>query len=595
VTPDQRARQGGSLSVGDSCCEMAIGFLTPGGGSIIAVRRQRTRVCRSGAGKNGVSGGNGTAPSNGNGIPPMSRNGNGRAQSENSDENDRFVIGYAVENLRWCSAKTEVICGELESTQIEDYDYDEELCGTDAIQCGRRLMPRAMTPHFVDTFRMSAVYINLFRDTTFVIHIPGALAEEPLFESVMEDIATLSIIGIKIVLVLGPKRQIDKRISESNMEEVFHNGLRVTDAPMLRLIKEATGHLLFEVESKLSRGVVNVPTKNKINTVSGNFYSAQPVGVIDGKDLGFTGRVRKIDVEAIERRLNERDVVVLSNIAFSPSGESFNCQSESVAAACAAQLKAEKLIYLGGYEVLYDSATNAMVPNLPLRTAKMFFEDQGYELPANFKLRLGESISALSQGVRRAHILNRFVNGVLLMEIFHRDGVGIMVSRDLYEGVRSARLSDLPGIFEIIEPLMEAKVLVARSREQLEREIGNMIVAERDGMVIALAMLATYPSNPDIAELACFAVHPQYRRSGKGASLLSYVERTAYAMGIRRLFLLSTQSFAWFRERKFFEVSLDNLPECRRQKYNHERKSKVLMKEIVQSDELEELLIQVQD
>lgn len=509
-------------------------------------------------------------------------------------EGENFIIGYPSDSLKWCAANMVVNEGTLESTAVDSIS-DGELCGVDLPECGLQLTPRSMTPYFVDTFRMSSVYINLFRDTTFVIHVPGALAEEPLFEKVMEDIALLSIVGVKLVLVLGPKRQIDRRIQEMGMVERFINGTRLTDGKMLQLIKEATGSLMYEVQSKLSRGVVNFPTKNKISVISGNFFTAQPIGVIDGDDFGFTGKVRRIDVDAIERRLGQRDVVLLSNMGFSPSGELFNCQSEAVAAACAGQLKAEKLIYLGTNEVLFDTRTASIIPNLPLRTAKLFMKKHAHSLPRVFRLYLTESIVALSAGVRRAHVLNRFVDGVLIMEIFHRDGVGIMISRDLYEGVRPARLSDLPGIFEIIEPLMDDKVLVRRSREQLEGEINNMVVAERDGMIIALAMLAKFTDDPEMAELACFAVHPNYRRSGKGGSLLSYVERVAFAMGIRRLFILSTQSFAWFRERKFFEVDVKQLPHSRRERYNYERKSKVLMKSLTAVDELEELLIQVHD
>eukprot|EP00189_Rhodosorus_marinus_P009570 CAMPEP_0184740328 /NCGR_PEP_ID=MMETSP0315-20130426/3350_1 /TAXON_ID=101924 /ORGANISM="Rhodosorus marinus, Strain UTEX LB 2760" /LENGTH=586 /DNA_ID=CAMNT_0027209945 /DNA_START=109 /DNA_END=1869 /DNA_ORIENTATION=+ len=544
----------------------------------------------------------------GNGVPngkAINANGNGVARNKTnpSEGLDQFVIGYSVDRLGWCSAETEVQAGELAATVLPESgvgrrltDEDElDVCSSDVESCPEKLTPRVMTPFFVDTFRMSSVYINLFRDTTFVIHIPGCILEEPLFESIMEDLATLSIIGVKLVLVLGPKRQIERRMEESNLEEKFVDGVRVTDEKMLRVIKESAGVLLFEVESKLSRGVVNIPTKNKISVVSGNFYTAQPIGVIDGEDFGHTGKVRRIDVEAIERRLGQRDVVMLSNVAFSPSGESFNCQSEDVAAVCAGQLKAEKLIYLGSNEVIYDTGTKSMVPNLPLRTAKEFLAMNADALQPTFRIRVESCISALSHGVRRAHILNRFVDGVLIMEIFHRDGVGIMISRDLYEGVRPAIISDLPGIFEIIEPLMDRGVLVSRSRDQLEAEIGSMVVAERDGMIIAVASLGKFSDSPEMAELSCFAVHPQYRRSGKGGSLLSYVERIAYAMGIRQLFLLSTQSFAWFRERKFFEVPLDRLPESRKQRYNHQRNSKVLMKDLTESDELEELLIQVQD
>lgn len=433
-------------------------------------------------------------------------------------------------------------------------------------------------PAFVDTFRMSSPYINAHQGLVFVIHIPGALLEERLFASVMEDIALMRVVGIKLVLVLGPQMQVDRRLAMENLHSKFVDGIRVTDSRALQIVKEVAGSMRFEVEATLARGVTNMPSAGRISIVSGSFYSAQPVGIIDGEDFGYTGKVRRIDVESIDRRLSQGDIVVIPNVGSSPSGQHFNCCSEEVASECAGQLNAEKLIFMGNGETLYDKRTDHTIPNLTLKSAARFLRLRSNELPPHFRKALRYSVKALNKGVRRTHILNRFLNGVLLMEVFHRDGVGLMISRDLYEGFRKARLSDLNGLEEIIKPLEEQGILKHRPRTTLEQDIHQFVVIERDGMVIACMSLSRIDDEPTWAELGCLAVHRDYRKLGKGDAMLGFTERMAFDMGVRHLIILSTQSFDWFKERGFSEVAVEDIPRSRQEKYDRSRKSKIFHK-----------------
>lgn len=434
--------------------------------------------------------------------------------------------------------------------------------------------------NFVDTFRMSSPYIHAHSGRVFVVHLPGSLlsTNEDLFGSIMQDIALMRIVGIKLVLVLGPRYQIEQRLRLEKVGSKFVDGTRVTDESALKIVKESAGSMLFEVEGMLSRGVVNMPSSSRISTVSGSFYTAQPVGVIDGNDYGYTGRVRKVDVESIERRLEQGDIVVLRNLGYSATGQLFNCQSEEVAGACAAALQAEKLIFLTDGESIYDKRIGKPIPNMTLSTASTFMETRKNSLPSHFRLALKVSVDALNQGVTRAHLLNRRINGVLLMEVFHRDGVGLMISRDLYEGIRSARVGDVPGIEAIITPLEDQGILVKREKSAIEQSIDKFIVIERDGMIIACLSLIVMPDDKEVAELACLAVHPDYRKLGKGDALLGFTERYAFSQGIREIFILSTVSFQWFLERGFKEQSKEHLPKSRQLKYDSRRKSKIFVK-----------------
>ena len=117
-----------------------------------------------------------------------------------------------------------------------------------------------------------------------------------------------------------------------------------------------------------------------------------------------------------------------------------------------------------------------------------------------------------------------------------------------------------------------------RSRELLEREISRFSVVEHDGLIVGCAAL--YPYGEDQGELACVAVHPQYRRWGYGEQLMKRIETRARLANIRRLFVLTTRTAHWFKERGFVEQPIDQLPREKRLVYNMQRRSKVFAKDI---------------
>mgnify|MGYP001964268304 CR=1 FL=1 len=113
----------------------------------------------------------------------------------------------------------------------------------------------------------------------------------------------------------------------------------------------------------------------------------------------------------------------------------------------------------------------------------------------------------------------------------------------------------------------------------LEREIGQFSIVERDGMIIACAAL--YPiADSTCGELACLAVNPEYRHGGRGDELLERIEERAKAKGINTLFVLTTRTAHWFRERGFEPSSVDRLPAARASLYNFQRNSKIFEKSI---------------
>lgn len=434
------------------------------------------------------------------------------------------------------------------------------------------------TADFVHWFRSAAPYIHGFRGKTFVIAFGGELVADGGFVQLAHDVNLLNSLGVRLVLVHGVRPQVEARLTENGTAIRYVNGLRVTDDAALACVKEAAGTVRVEIEALLSLGLANTPMAGAdIRVASGNFVTAQPLGVRDGVDLLHTGEVRKIDAAAIRRRLDQHDIVLLSPIGYSPTGEIFNLSLEDVATQAAVELAADKLIFLMNTEGVPDKGRaihNALTVNEArhvLEKAKRLPEDVAYYLPC--------AITACTQGVKRAHLISRHRDGALLSELFTREGVGTLVTPAPLETLRPATIDDVGGILGLIEPLEREGILVRRSRELLEMEVDRFVVLESDGVIAGCAALYPFPEEK-AAELACLAVSRDYRGRGFGDRLLAEAEKRGKKAGFKNLFVLTTRTEHWFEERGFVDSSPDHLPKSKQALYNYKRKSKVLQKSL---------------
>lgn len=431
---------------------------------------------------------------------------------------------------------------------------------------------------FIRGFRGAAPYIHAHRGKTFVVYFGGEIIQSERFPTLLHDFALLSSLGIRLVLVHGIRTQIDSRLENRALKAQYHQGLRITDLEALECVKEAAGTARVEIEALLSMGLPNSPMAGAhIRVTSGNFVTAKPLGVRDGIDFQQTGEVRRIDSEGIQSALNQGDVVLLSAVGYSPTGEIFNLRSESVAEATAIALGADKLILLGRDDCC-DSQTGQVIRQLTTEEAERLLEEKG-AIPAGMVSDFRAAIHACRQGVARAHSLNAEIEGALLLELFTRDGVGTLISRMPFESTRAAQTCDIPGILDLVVPLEQQGILIERSRERLEEDIQDYQVVERDQTVIGCAALHG-ESGAQLGELACLVLHPDYQGEGRGEALLQTIESLAIQRGFSGLYVLTTQTTHWFRERGFEPADLEALPAARQKTYNRSRNSKILIKSL---------------
>ena len=432
---------------------------------------------------------------------------------------------------------------------------------------------------YVRWFRHSSPYINAFRERTFVVSFGGEMLMDAQFAPLVHDIALLNSLGVRLVLVHGARPQIEQRLHERGVEIKYVNGLRITDDAALKCVKEAAGSVRVEIESLLSMGVSNTPMdRADIRVVSGNYVTAQPLGVHDGVDYQHTGEVRSINAHAIHRQLDSGAIVLLPPIGYSPTGEVFNLSAEDVATAAAIQLQADKLIYLMDSAGVEDTQRQ-LLRELTLPDAQALLSKHAAGLPDDVSKYLRSAVAVCQAGVPRTHLINRHTDGGILLELFTRDGIGLLITADSFEDTRQASIDDVGGLLELLAPLEAQGILVRRSRERIEMEINHFTIVERDGMIVACAALYPYVKDK-MAELACLVVHPDYRKQNRGDMLYNYLEKQAKQQGLQKLFVLTTRTAHWFQERGFEEVDTRQLPMEKQALYNFQRNSKVFMKKI---------------
>jgi amino-acid N-acetyltransferase len=427
---------------------------------------------------------------------------------------------------------------------------------------------------FVDWLRGVAPYVHAHRGKTFVIGVSGEVLRDHALRTWVDDVALLSALGVRVVLVFGSRPQIEAQLQLKGLISEFHDDVRVTDLAALECAKEAAGEIRLDLEAAFSQALPDTPMAHaELQAVSGNFVTARPLGIIDGIDFQHTGVVRKINTSGISRLLDAGCVVLLPPLGFSPTGESFSVSMEDAATSTAIALDADKLIFITETAGVLD-AQGELLSELNASDARVLLQQPHLDVATYFYLEA--ACRACEAGVARTHILAGALDGMLLLEMFTRRGVGTMVVEQSLSVLRAATLDDVGAIVRLIEPLEADGTLVYRGRERLESEIEHFYVLEHDQMIDGCVALYLYSES--MAEMACLTVDPKHQGKGDGERILHFIEQQAKAKGVKQLFVLTTRTTHWFQKRGFRVASVNDLPENRRHLYNQNRKSAVLIK-----------------
>ena len=419
---------------------------------------------------------------------------------------------------------------------------------------------------FITSLRQSSRYIEQHRGKTFVIYVPGeVLQQDDSRKQLTQDIGLLHHLGIKIVLVMGASPQLDNALSANGLIWQLHHQFRITTSDILPVFQQTISLVRHQLEASFSQA--SCMQAQPITITSGNWIIAQPKGVVDGVDFQHTGKLRKVNHQAISSNLQSGQICLLTPLAYSLTGEIFNLNTLEQACEVASAIKADKLMIFSGQQETAGLPKQLSIPQL-----KQALASSQNVIQQQFLQQLLKS----SDQVKRIHLMDQQETSAILIELFTRDGSGTLIFSDRYHQVRQASIEDVGGVIDLISPLEDQGVLVKRSRERLELEIENFIILERDQHIIGCAAL--YPHDNGFGELACLAVHPEYQGQELGSELLTAIELAAAKKQLTHLFLLTTHTHHWFIEHGFKESPIDSLPEAKQALYNFQRNSKVLLK-----------------
>ena len=265
-------------------------------------------------------------------------------------------------------------------------------------------------------------YIKRYVGKIVVVKYGGnAMISEDLKEQVMQDIVLLWLIGVKVVLVHGGGPEISSLMDKLGKKPVFVDGLRVTD-------KETV-----DVVQMVLAGKINKTLVSKLEAKGGK---AMGISGIDGKlivakqkseALGYVGEIEKINIKPIHDLLEKGYIPVVSTVATSESGETFNINGDTAAAYLAGALSAKRLILMTDIAgVLKDkNDPSTLIPELNLAEAEKLKEDgviAGGMIP-----KLECCTLAIKSGVKRAIIMDGRIPHSILMELLTDEGCGTMI------------------------------------------------------------------------------------------------------------------------------------------------------------------------
>lgn len=414
-------------------------------------------------------------------------------------------------------------------------------------------------------------YVPQWRDHIFVIAIDAGVVIHENFNNVLQDIAVLWNLNIKVVLVFG--------LGHSLVLEAQRRGVKVTDHRGEGPTDEATLELGVEVAGKIAHEIMQGMTHNGIRCVLTNAIRAAEFGVINGVDQMRRGKVEKIDLSLLQQLLENKIIPILAPIAFSREGTSLRLNSDQLASNVAVSLKASKLIYLAPHPGL--TINGQMVLNMTVDELRGQLKEYGKTVDPDIRGKADFAIETIEGGTPRVHIIDGRERDTLLTEIFNNVGVGSMIYGNDYAQIRQARKRDAQAIYNITQQAVRTQSLRRRTRQEVISEIEHFYIYEIDQSIIGCLSLRPY-SGTDIVELEAVYVQPFYQGRGVGRKLVEFALMEAGRKGKKRVIALSTQSYTFFRTVcGFSEGGPEDLPDERLQELKKSRRnSKILIKDL---------------
>ncbi|MFZ7132786.1 MAG: acetylglutamate kinase [Eubacteriales bacterium] len=268
-------------------------------------------------------------------------------------------------------------------------------------------------------------YIQQFNNKVIVIKYGGsAMIDEQLKTSVIQDISLMKLVGMKPVVVHGGGNRISKMLRMMGKEPKFIQGLRVTDDETMEIAE-------MVLSGSVNKSIVQLFHNQGLKAVGisgkdGKTITAEKK-LLDGVDIGWVGEIKKISPELLYSLIKEDFIPVIAPIACDEKNNTYNINADYVAFAVAAELKAEKLIYMTDVEgVLKDiHDKNSLISKIKIEEIQQLIQSNiidGGMIP-----KIQCCADSIKKGVSSVHILDGRVEHSLLLEVFTDTGIGTMI------------------------------------------------------------------------------------------------------------------------------------------------------------------------
>ena len=270
-------------------------------------------------------------------------------------------------------------------------------------------------------------YIRRFAGKSVVVKLGGAAIDAELDRALAQDVLLLHSVGVRCVLVHGGGPQVDAMMRRVGKEPEFRDGLRVTDAETLEIVRMVlVGKINRDLVATINRESREEPVAVGVSGEDAGLLTVTP----RDPSLGYVGDVSFVRASVLHRLLDEGLAPVVSTIGADDAGQPYNINADEAARAIAVAMGAEKIVYLTAAPGLLEDVADptSLIPRL---TAAELRERIGHEsVSAGMIPKLRACADAVEGGVGTAHILDGRVPHSLLIELLTDEGIGTMVKKE---------------------------------------------------------------------------------------------------------------------------------------------------------------------
>ena len=384
-------------------------------------------------------------------------------------------------------------------------------------------------------------YIPQFREKVFILAIDAGIVVDDSLATLLLDVAPLRSLNIRVVLVHGAAEQIRALADERQVLASDLEGAGVTDAATLDLALTAANRLTHEILEGLSA--------NDLRAACTNVIVAHPIGVIQGVDHLYTGRVERVDADFLQSLLAQGVVPIIPPLGFDGDGRTYRVNSDAMAVAVAAQLKAVKLIFVTTQRGLLYNGTP--IRQMLVDDLRELLERDRAGFAPDMLSKARHAVLACNGGVPRVHVIDGTLDEGLLGEVFDNHGYGTLIHANEYDNIRPAKRKDVHAIQLLTRQAVEAEELLERTKSSIESHLDDYFIFEIDKNPVACVALEVYPDSGK-GELASLYVSASHENQGIGRKLILFVENRARQLGLTELLALSTQAFTYFQSKGGF-------------------------------------------